>query len=261
MGSSSAAPPFPQPPFAMIDLHVHILPGLDDGPASWEGALEMARLAVADGITTVTATPHLFARRLVEMERLNSAARILATAEELRTRLQEAGITLDVAVGCEAPLCPEMLELLQDGRLLTVNGQGRYLCLEMPDTAIPPATEDICFELLSRGLTPILTHPERHPLFREKPERLVRLLNQGCLAQVTAGSITGDFGWWVSRFTKKLLKAGRVAVVASDAHDSRRRPPKLSRAAATLRRWLGEAQAQALVLDNPRKILAGEPLT
>lgn len=259
MASCSAAQPLP--PVAMIDLHVHILPGLDDGPASWEAALEMAQVAVADGITTVTATPHLFARRLVEMSRLNPAERILARAEELRTRLQEAGIALEVAVGCEAPLCPEMLELLKDGRLLTVNGQGRYLCLEMPDTAIPPATEDICFQLLSRGLTPILTHPERHPLFREKPERLIRLLNQGCLAQVTAGSITGDFGWRVSRFTKKLLKAGLVAVVASDAHDSRRRPPKLSRAAATLRRWLGEAQAQALVLDHPRRILAGEPLT
>ncbi len=245
----------------MIDLHVHILPGLDDGPAGWEGALEMARLAAADGITTVTATPHLFARRLVEMSRLNPADRILAAAAELRSRLKEAGIALEVAVGCEAPLCPEMLELLKDGRLLTVNGHGRYLFLEMPDTAIPPATEEVCFQLLSRGLTPILAHPERHPLFREKPERLIRLLHLGCLAQVTAGSITGDFGWRVSRFTRKLLQAGLVRVVASDAHDSRRRPPELSQAAARLRRWLGEAKAQALVLDNPRKILAGEPLT
>ncbi|MCL6621888.1 MAG: hypothetical protein K6T55_07255 [Syntrophobacterales bacterium] len=245
----------------MIDLHVHILPGLDDGPRSWEAALQMARLAVADGITTVTATPHLFARRVVEMSRLNDADRILAAAEELRRRLKEADISLEVAVGCEAPLCPEMLELLEEGRLLTVNGKGRYLFLEMPETAIPPATEDICFRLISRGLTPILTHPERHPLFRDRPERLAGLVKLGCLAQITAGSITGDFGWRVSRFTRKLLKAGLVTVVASDAHDSRRRPPRISPAVARLRRWLGESQAQALVLDNPAKILAGQPLT
>lgn len=245
----------------MIDLHVHILPGLDDGPTSWDGALDMARLAAADGITTVTATPHLFARRVVEMSRLNPAERIVAAAAELRTRLREAGIPLEVAVGCEAPLCPEMLLLLKEGRLLTLNNQGRYLCLEMPDTAIPPATEEVCFELLVQGLTPILSHPERHPLFQERPERLAGLLKLGCLAQITAGSITGDFGWRVSRFTKKLLKEGLVTVVASDAHDTHWRPPQLSPALATLRRWLGEAQAQALVLDNPRKILAGEPVT
>lgn len=244
----------------MIDLHVHILPGLDDGPRSWEAALEMARVAAADGITTLTATPHLFARRVVEMARLNRREAILEVAEELRRRLKEADISLEVAVGCEVPLCPEMLTLWEDGQLLTLNGQGRYLFLELPDTAIPPATEEICFRLLSRGLTPILTHPERHPLFRETPEKLLKLLRLGCLAQVTAGSVTGDFGWRVSRFTRKLLTAGLVTVVASDAHDPRRRPPRLSPAVARLRRWLGESQARALVWDNPEKILAGKPV-
>lgn len=244
----------------MIDLHVHILPGLDDGPRTMEAALDMARLAAADGVTTVVATPHLFARRVVEMSRLNPAERILAAAVELQERLDEAGVALKVATGCEVPLCQEMLDLLDTGQVLTINGQGRYLCLEMPETVIPPATEDICFLLASRGITPILTHPERNPQFLQTPEKLLRLLRQGCLAQVTAGSITGDFGWRISRFAKKLVKAGLVHAVASDAHDTRRRPPLLSAAFKKLKRWVGADQAWELVKERPEKILAGEPV-
>ncbi len=244
----------------MIDLHIHILPGLDDGPQTWEAALEMARLAAADGVTTVVATPHLFARRVVDLSRLNPAARILETAAQLQARLDQAGVPLNVAAGCEVPLCQEMLDLLDAGQALTLNGQGRYLCLEMPETVIPPATEDICFLLVSRGLTPIITHPERNPLFLQSPEKLLRLLGLGCLAQITAGSITGDFGWRISRFAKKLIKADLVHVVASDAHDARRRPPRLSGALKKLRRWLGEEKALRLVKGGPEKILAGEPV-
>ncbi len=243
----------------MIDLHIHILPGLDDGPRTWESALEMARIAVADGVTTVVATPHLFARRTVELDRLNPPERILAKVAEFQERLAEAGIPLRVAAGCEVPLCHEMISLLEAGQVLTLNGQKRYLCLEMPEMAIPPAAEEICFHLTSQGITPIITHPERNPVFWESPEKLIRLLELGCLAQLTAASLTGDFGWRISRFGKKLVKNGLAHVVASDAHDRSHRPPILSAAFKKLRRWLGEARAMEMVQGRPAKILAGEP--
>lgn len=243
----------------MIDLHVHILPGLDDGPRSWESALEMARLAVDDGVTTVVATPHLFARRTVEMDRINPPDRILAAAAELQRQLDEAGVALKVAAGCEVPLCHDLMSLLDAGQVLTLNGAGRYLCLEMPDTVIPPTTEELCFQLTSRGITPIITHPERNPIFLETPDKLVRLVELGCLAQITAGSITRNFGWGVSRFAKRLVKAGLAHVVASDAHDRRHRPPILSAALKKLKRWVGEAQAWEMVQGRPERILAGQP--
>ena len=242
----------------MIDLHTHILPGVDDGPRSWDEALEMARLAVADGIRTVVATPHLFRGRVVDLKALNPPELILETVDRLQARLAEADIDLEVVPGCEVPLSFEAMRLLEEGQLLTLNNANRYICLEMPDMAIPAATEDIIFHFSSRGLTPIITHPERNLAFAENPEKLVRFLRLGCLAQITAGSLIGRFGRRVARFAKDLATKGFAHIVASDAHDCQGRPPLLAEAVKYLSRLIGEVQAREMVSGTPQSILKGK---
>ncbi|MBM4284825.1 MAG: hypothetical protein FJ128_06195 [Deltaproteobacteria bacterium] len=242
----------------LIDLHTHILPGLDDGARDWEEALDMARLALADGITTVVATPHLFRQRVVGD--FNPPELILERVEQLRTRLAEAGLDLRVAAGCEVPLTYEAMRLLDEGRLLSLNNANRYVCLEMPDTAIPLATQELIFQFSAKGLTPIITHPERNPVFAEMPDKLMSLLRLGCLTQITAGSLTGAFGRRVARFAKQLLTKGYVQIMASDAHNSHRRPPLLKAALQKLTAIVGESRAWDMVAATPQKILNGEPV-
>ncbi|MFZ2089451.1 MAG: CpsB/CapC family capsule biosynthesis tyrosine phosphatase [Desulfobaccales bacterium] len=244
----------------MIDLHTHILPGIDDGPRSLEDALEMARLAVEDGITTMVATPHLFRRKSVELEMLNSPEVIRQAVARFNDKLAEENIHLTVLPGCEAPLFPEIIKYVDEGRIITINDGQRYLCLEMPDTVIPPATEDIIFQLNSRGITPIITHPERNMVFYQMPDKLRRLISLGCLAQITARSLTRGFGWGVARFTKKLVREGLVKLMATDAHSVAHRPPLMGAALKKLKKMLGETRALDMVATLPERIIRGEPV-
>lgn len=244
----------------MIDLHAHILPGLDDGPATWDEALEMARLAAADGLTAIVATPHLFQLRGVYQGDLNGPEKILPAVQELRQRLAEGEVNLEIIPGCEAPLFPELLEFLRRGTVLTLNNGGRYLCLEMPDMVIPPATDDLVFQLNSLGITPIITHPERNLAFQEMPHKLAALLRLGCLAQITAASLVGGFGRRVARFARQLVKTGYVQIMATDAHDAKRRPPLLSLGLEKLAKLVGESRAWDMVSARPERIVRGDLL-
>jgi len=243
----------------MIDIHAHILPGLDDGSQNWKQSLHMARMAVDDGIRIMVATPHLFKRRSIDLEQINFKEVILQHVAELSQKLSEENIPLEIIPGCDFPIGLESLQLLDDGRALTINDAHRYLLLELPDTALPPATEEICFQLLSKGITPIITHPERHLVFQEMPYKLKRLLDLGCLAQMTGNSLTGWFGRGVKKISQKLIKLGYVHLLATDAHDPKRRPPLLSQAVMELSRLVGENRARAMVHDVPEKIILGEP--
>jgi protein-tyrosine phosphatase len=207
----------------------------------------------------MVATPHLFRRKSVELGSRNRPDDIRQAVRDFNQRLAEAGLELTVAPGCEVPLFPEILQFIDEGRVLTLNDGQRYLCLEMPDTVIPPATEDIIFQLSSRGLTPIITHPERNPIFYQMPRRLERLVSLGCLAQITALSLNGGFGWGVSRFTKKLVREGLVQVMATDAHSAKHRPPVMSQALKKLTKLVGESRAWDMVATVPERILWGEP--
>lgn len=245
----------------MIDLHAHILPGLDDGPPTWEESLEMARMAVDDGIRVMVATPHLFKDRVIDSRQLNHKDAILEKIAEFRERLTAAEISLEIFPGCDLPLSVEALKLLDDGQALTINDGKRYLLLEIPDTSIPPAMEEICFRLQSKGITPIITHPERHLIIQEMPDKLRRLLDLGCLAQLTAGSLTGIFGRQVNKVARKLVKKGYIQLLATDAHDCRRRPPLLRQAVNELAGLVGADHARAMVTTIPEKIIRGEPLS
>jgi tyrosine-protein phosphatase YwqE len=243
----------------LIDLHAHILPGIDDGPQSLEDSLEMARLAVADGITTLVATPHLFRRKSVDLEALNTPDAIRQAVARFNQKLAEKEIDLIVLPGCEVPLFPDIIKFIDEGRILTLNDKQRYVCLEMPDTVIPPATEDIIFQLSSRGFTPIITHPERNPVFYDMPDKFRRLISLGCLAQITARSLTRGFGWGVARFTKKLIREGLIQIMATDAHSVDHRPPVMSNALNKLSKLVGENQAWDMVATIPERIIRGEP--
>jgi protein-tyrosine phosphatase len=244
----------------VIDIHSHILPGLDDGARDWDEALQMARLAVADGIRVMVATPHLFKERTVALDKLNHKNFILQSLAKFRQKLAAQGIDLEILPGCDVPLSPEALELLHGDLLLTINDGKRYLLLELPDTSFPPALEGICFRLISEGLTPIITHPERQLIIQERPDKLARLINLGCLAQLTATSLLGGFGRRVAKVSRDLVKQGLIHLLASDAHNPDRRPPVLSPAVKKMASLVGPERAQAMVTQLPEKIIRGEPI-
>jgi protein-tyrosine phosphatase len=243
----------------MIDIHAHILPGVDDGAKNWEESLEMAQIAVNDGTRVMVATPHLYKRKTPDPDQLNDKEIILQHVALFRQKLFEAAIPLEIIPGCDFPLGFESLKLLDAGRALTINDANRYLLLELPDISLPPATEDICFSLQSKGITPIITHPERHLILQESPHRLRRLIDLGCLVQMTANSLTGRFGRRVKKISQQLIKLGYIHLLATDAHSPKDRPPVLSQAVMELSRLIGENRARAMVHDLPGKIIAGEP--
>jgi protein-tyrosine phosphatase len=242
----------------VIDLHAHILPGIDDGPRTLEDALEMARLAVADGITTMVATPHLFRRRTVDFHDVLRPDDLRQAVERFNLELAGEHIDLTILPGCEIPLFLDIIKFFDENRLVTINDGQRYICLEMPDSIIPPATEDIIFQLSSRGITPIITHPERNPIFYDMPQKLRRFIALGCLAQITACSLIRGFGWRVSRFTKKLVREGLVHIMATDAHNVGKRPPLMGNALKKLSKLVGESRAWDMVATTPERLIQGE---
>jgi protein-tyrosine phosphatase len=136
---------------------------------------------------------------------------------------------------------------------MTINDANRYLLLELPDTYLPPAIEEICFHLQSRNITPIITHPERHMIMQETPDKLKRLVDLGCLVQMTGNSLTGWFGRRVKKISRQLVKLGYVHLLATDAHDPDERPPLLREAVTELSRLVGKNRAQAMINDIPEK--------
>ena len=234
----------------MIDLHAHILPGLDHGPADWDEALAMCRIAVEDGLATIAATPH------VSEVFPNSPQRIEAAVGELRARLAEAGVPLAVVAGGDYHVRPD----LAPENVLTIGGNGRYFLLEFPFQVLPPGAEPFVRALIRRGLTPIVTHPERMTSIQNDWRRMEPLVMAGALVQVTAGSLLGHFGTKAADTAGWLLEEGWVHLLASDAHWSHERVPRLAEGRAAAARVIGAAGAEALVEVNPRAILDGRDL-
>ncbi|MHB8834331.1 MAG: tyrosine-protein phosphatase [Candidatus Methylomirabilia bacterium] len=234
----------------MIDLHTHILPGLDHGPGDWDEALEMCRIAVADGITAIAATPH------VSEVFPNSPQRIEAAAADLRRRLADNGIPLTVHVGGDYHIRPD----LAPPNVLTLGGNGRYFLLEFPYQILPPRADAFIKTLLDRGLLPIVTHPERTTSLQRDWRRLEPLVKAGALVQVTAGSLLGEFGPAATAAASRFLKKGWVHLLASDAHWVHERSLRLAEGCAAAARIVGESAARVLVDQNPGAILEGRDL-
>jgi protein-tyrosine phosphatase len=235
----------------MVDIHCHILPGLDDGPESLEISCAMAEMAIAGGVTHVIATPHAshayrFDPALVKQRR-----------EELQARFEGRIV---FATGCDFHLSFENLQdIRQDPARYTLN-QKNYLLVECSDHSIPASLDQNLHQLQLGGLVPIITHPERNPLIRAQPARLFQWLRQGCYAQVTAQSLSGGFGRVAQEAAENWLAEGAIHFLASDAHNLTSRPLRLKAAFDLVAKAHGEETARALLLDNPLAAFEGRPL-
>jgi protein-tyrosine phosphatase len=233
----------------MIDLHCHLLPGIDDGPPDPAVSLAMARLAVADGIETIACTPHI-TPGLYD----NSGSEIRAGVERLSRELANAGIQLNLVTGADVHLAPDLTSGFRSGRIPTLAG-SRYFLLEPPHRVLPPRMEDVVFRVMADGYVPILTHPERLTWIASHFDLIRRLRSAGVWMQLTAMSITGGFGRRVRYWSERLLDEGLVDILATDAHNCDRRPPCLSQARAIVARRVGEAEAHRMVVTRPKGIL------
>jgi protein-tyrosine phosphatase len=235
----------------MVDIHCHILPGLDDGPAGIEESLAMAEAAIADGITHVVATPHS------SNEFVFNYQRVRQVREELQTKI---GDRLALATGCDFHLNPENLAALRaDAPRFCINQHG-YLLVEFSEFSIPPSADQTLHEMRLMDVRPVITHPERNAILHVSPGRLAGWVRLGCFVQVTAGSITGTFGTRPQQDSLRWIGEGLVHFVASDAHNTRRRPLKLKGAYDVVRERFGEDKARALFVENPMAAFEGRDL-
>ena len=236
----------------MIDLHTHLLPDWDDGAATWDDFNAMAAIARGDGIRTVVLTPHVF--------RLTRHGDDFGLLEQRFARAAgaEKATGLRICRGAEVFLQPAVGSVLRERRL-TINGSD-YFFVEFPEDTLPPNVGEVLFKIMLEGFTPVISHPERNAVFRERPELLFDLILRGCLAQVTAKSLTGGFGPETKRAAGLFLKHNLVQVIASDAHDARSRPPVLSAAVEEAGRAVGADKALAMVTEIPRAVLDNKAL-
>ncbi len=234
----------------MRDLHSHILPAVDDGATDLDAALAMCRLAADDGCTAMVATPHLRHELWLNEDREH--------LEQLWRRVRDlASGLIDVFLGGEIAVNSESIvemDLLPEGDLLPLAG-SRYLLLEFHPRGIGPDPEGLIHELVIEGWCPIIAHPERIPWLAGDPAYLGALLDQGALVQLTAMSVTGEAGRFAFDSAARMLDAGMVHFIASDAHDSTRRPPGLSRAYRRVAETRSELVARRLFMTNPRAVL------
>lgn len=238
----------------MLDLHCHLLPGIDDGPDSLAEALDLARQAVADGVTHAVLTPHIHHGRWD-----NDRAIIDRSLAVFGWALQDAEIPLRIAAAAEVRIGPEILAMVPSGQIPFLGQwQGRdVMLLEMPHSHILPGTEKIVEWLLNRNILPMIAHPERNKDVMRKPEKLHPLIRMGCLFQVTAGSVVGQFGETAMARAIELLEQGVVTVLASDAHHVGRRPVNLAAGRDGAAEIIGADAAFDLVWTNPRLITEG----
>jgi protein-tyrosine phosphatase len=240
----------------MIDLHCHILPGLDDGPGEIDESIEMAEKAGEDGIHTIVATPHT----LNGVYRTETGT-ILREVRRLQDALDAAKIKIRLLSGAEVRLNPGMGDVIAGSCACTLNLTGRYLLLEFPATGLPPGTENEIFALRLKGITPIIAHPERNLAIQRNLSLVERFVEMGAICQVTAMSITGEFGVSAERAAIEMIEAGLVHVIGSDAHSAGDRPPLLYAALEAAAEITGSwHQAESMVTTWPDAILNGRPL-
>lgn len=238
----------------MIDIHTHLLPGVDDGARDMEQSLEMIRAGIEDGIEAALVTPHV-------LDPLDEAAdrEYLRKFEELRDRVEREQLSLRLFLGSEI-MFRFGLEEIGTLKVTTFNGNGRYFLVEVPAMMFPDAFESTMFRLRVEGLVPILAHPDRYPQLIRTPERIHRLVAQEILLQLDAGTLVGPRRSPSFRVARDLIERGMAHFVASDAHDPVRRPFALSRARAVVEGLAGSEMAHRLFVENPRRAIEGEAI-
>lgn len=236
----------------MIDLHCHILPDLDDGPATLDEAVEMCRIAAADGISTIVATPHYWPGWFESTAESRSSR-----LEALREGISREGIAMTILQGAELTVFPELPDLLEREPELTLNGTGKYFLVELPFQTEPLQWEAFLRSLLAAGRVPVLAHPERSAWLRRKPEKVLQFVKEGGRVQITGGSVLGEEGKDAREFASLLLQHRLVHVISSDAHSAVERMPRLSDAVQAAAEVVDRSYAADLVSRYPAEIIAG----
>lgn len=235
----------------LVDIHCHILPGIDDGSKDWQTSIKLARDAVADGITHAVVTPHTLNGRY-----LNHKKDVIYLTNNFQELLDDAKIPLKVFPGQEVRISGNLIQALDDDDILFLDEDGRYMLLEFPSDSIPTYTRDTIFKIMSRGIVPIIVHPERNKKILSDPEYLQELIAQGCLVQITASSYVGTFGDEIENLSRRLIEAGQCVCFASDAHDLPKRDYEYSQALEKLGEEFGNKKVQEY-RNNAQAIVNG----
>jgi len=233
-----------------IDIHSHIIPGVDDGAKDEKMALEMLKIAHDCGTRHIIATPHYF----IGNTRFDFAD-IKAKCAHINKLAVDVGIDITVHPGCEVFITLELAELYEQGKIGTLAG-SRCMLVEFPMMSIPPYIDNVLYDLQLKGIIPIIAHPECNIEIQQKPGLMESYLERGILSQVNAGSITGNFGVKARRTVMRFLKEGWVHFVASDAHSDTSRAPDLKNAAIIIEKKFGAKMRDELFKENDQKYLA-----
>jgi len=236
----------------MVDIHHHLLWGLDDGAKDFETSIAMAKASAADGVTHIVCTPHANGTYAYQPE-VNAEKLV-----ELQTRLDVEGIPVKIGIGCDFHLSYDnILEAKENPKKFSVNHLG-YLMVEIPDYGVPRGLSETFYELQLAGLTPVLTHPERNPTLQQDLNRLAEWMRGGMLVQVTGDSVTGRMGKTAQKIAHELLAKRWVHFLATDAHNVGSRPPRLSEARDLVARKYGQGYAESLTTAHPMAVFEGK---
>lgn len=238
---------------ALADLHVHLLAALDDGPRTWDDALAMCRVAVEEGVRHTVALAHQSERWQVTPDQIRAAV------AELKARLAQERLPLEVFPGAEVMAAPDLAEAWDAGRLLSIGDHRKYLLVEMPHRLFVDLRPTVR-QFAARGVRVILAHPEQHPELLHEPGRLEELIGLGCLVQVSCGNVTGPKTPADEAALKGWFRRGCVHLLGSDGHSPRKRRPLMAAAAARVREWVGEGAAARVCGLNGAAVLRGEVL-
>jgi len=238
----------------MIDLHTHMLWGWDDGPDEWSQSLSMLQIAAKDGVTAVCLTPHVY-----RLDRYKGDLAVLGRLmDEFRKAVAASGVGTELHWGAEVSVHAEVVRAIERFRF-TIDATN-YVFIEFPSECVPPGSTNLVYGLMSKGFVPIISHPERNTEFAARPELLHELVAMGCAAQVTAMSLTGEFGRETRSAAGLFMTHNLVHFIASDAHGAVLRPPVLSRAVEAAAKIVGTEKAWAMVTEIPQAILENRAL-
>lgn len=236
----------------MIDMHCHILPGVDDGAQDLQVAIEMAKVAEENGIKAIFATPHY-----IDNEGYSNVMNNKKILNNLNDEMREKGITIDIHLGNEVYIIPDILKLLDRGEICTLNG-SKYLLLELPMLDIPIYTENVIYDLRLNGFTPIIAHPERNGRIIEDPNIMYNFITHGALVQINLSSLIGYYGMKVKNTAKILLSHDMIHFVGTDAHHFKTRALRIGSAIEVISRILPKEKANRILFDNPKAVINNE---
>jgi len=239
----------------LIDIHTHILPGVDDGVPSLDEAIEILRRATAAGVKRIVLTPHV-----LEFPSDKESCEINRIYQSLSLEIEKKQIDITIHLGAELYITPELPRIIKEYPAVTIDQRNKYALVELPAHEIPPFTMETIYQLMVKGIVPILAHPERNLAIQESPERLSELISRGALTQLNAESLTGTYGKRAQKTAKLLLAHDLIHLMGSDIHTLKDGPYPLLKGVHLASRIVGEKRAHAMVDSLSEKIIRGEPL-